>query len=75
LQPNAKLKNLFGGGVEENQNEDEDFEDFEGGSLLDLSESELEQQKQSSVFHDDRPFANVYSDKTTLEYVHRIRHQ
>lgn len=72
MQPNAKLKNLFGKqkvGVEV----EEEMEDYEAGSKLELSESELEGHQSNT--RDDRPFANVFSMQTNLDYVSRIRHQ
>ena len=39
---------------------------------MDLSDSE--QEKSQKTFVDDRPFANVYSIQTNLDYVQRVRH-
>jgi hypothetical protein len=72
LNPNSKLHNLFGGTlhspkkkstIEEEQLDEKD-------SKFNFSESETEQNKASDDFvPDNRPFADMYSASTTVDYL------
>lgn len=75
LNPNAKLHNLFGGLKQlENTHELEKQESEE--KLVpfdkDYDFSDSDREDPNLYPHDDRPFANMYSPNTNIEYVGNI---
>jgi hypothetical protein len=82
LNPNSKLHNLFGGLKQLDPTQTEKKEAADGGvresreeKLLnfdkdyDFSDSEADQHEKSQIYSDDdRPFANMYSMNTNVDF-------
>lgn len=72
LNPNSKLKNLFGG-LHQMGDEDEvaarlKLKTPESSHKDALSRFDFSQSSDQEVYHDDRPFVNMFSQNTNLQF-------
>ena len=72
LNPNSKLKNLFGG-LHQMGDEDEaaarlKLKTPESSHKDALSRYDFSQSSDQEVYHDDRPFVNMFSQNTNLQF-------